>query len=121
ALMTLVNRLAEHAPSRGDARVLLTLLSPFAPHICEELWELQGFGGMACRQSWPQYDESKLRDEEVEIAVQVNGKLRATVIIPVDCAENQVVDTALAEERVSRFTDGMAIIKTIVIKNKLVN
>ncbi len=76
---------------------------------------------MACRQSWPQYDESKLRDEEVEIAVQVNGKLRATVIIPVDCAENQVVDTALAEERVSRFTDGMAIIKTIVIKNKLVN
>jgi leucyl-tRNA synthetase len=122
ALMTLLNQFSEHAPSRGDIRAFVTLLSPFAPHIAEELWELQGFGGgMACEQSWPGYDESKLRDEELEIAVQVNGKLRATVMIPADCDDGAAVETALAEERVAKFMNGMAVVKTIVIKNKLVN
>lgn len=122
ALMTLLNQFSEHAPSRGDIRAFLTLLSPFAPHITEELWEIQDFGGgMACEQNWPEYDESKMRDEENEIAVQVNGKLRATVMVPADCDDGAAVGIALAEERVAKFTDGMAVVKTIVVRNKLVN
>ncbi|NCC69460.1 MAG: leucine--tRNA ligase, partial [Clostridia bacterium] len=122
AMMTLTNQFAENAPSRGDIKMLLTLLSPFAPHIAEELWEKQGFGGgMASEQEWPEYDLEKMRDEDKEIAVQVNGKLRATVMVPVDCEDSIVVNTALAEERVEKFTARMNIVKTIVIKNKLVN
>lgn len=122
AMMTLVNQFGEHEPSRGDIRMLLTMLSPFAPHIAEELWEKQGFGGgMACKQEWPEYDPEKMVDEDKEIAVQVNGKLRGTVMVPVDCADSVAVETALAEERVAKFTAGMNIVKTIVIQNKLVN
>ena len=82
AMMTLMNQFAEHAPSRGDIKALLALLSPFAPHMAEELWEIQGFEGIASLSPWPQYDEAKTLDDEKEIAVQVNGKLRSTVSSP---------------------------------------
>ena len=122
ALMSLVNQFYEHAPSRGDIKALLTLLSPFAPHIAEELWELQGFGGgMACQQPWPEFDESKTRDDVKEIAVQINGKLRGTVVVPADCEDKVLTDAAMAEERVKKFLDGMEIVKTIIVKNKLIN
>jgi leucyl-tRNA synthetase len=122
SMMTLVNQFYTSAPSRGDMRALLTLLSPFAPHIAEELWEIQGFGGgLACQQKWPDYDPAKTVDDEKEIAVQLNGKLRSTVTIPTDCDDKTALDAAMADEKVKKFMEGMEVVKTIVVKNKLVN
>ena len=121
AMMVLVNKFYESAPSRGDMKALITLLSPFAPHIAEELWEIQGFEGIASTAVWPGYDEAKTLDDEKEIAVQVNGKLRGTVTVPADCEESVALEAALAEPKVKKFTDGANIVKTIYVKNKLVN
>ena len=121
AMMTLVNQFAEHAPSRGDIKTFLALLSPFAPHMAEELWEIQGFEGIASMSAWPEYDEAKTLDDEKEIAVQVNGKLRGTVVVPAGCEDAVAVETALADQRVKKFTDGCSIVKTIVVRDKLVN
>ena len=121
AMMVLVNKFYESAPSRGDMKALITLLSPFAPHIAEELWEIQGLEGIASTAAWPGYDEAKTLDDEKEIAVQVNGKLRGTVTVPADCEESVALEAALAEPKVKKFTDGANIVKTIYVKNKLVN
>ncbi len=122
SLMSLVNEFYEHAPSRGDIKALLLLLSPFAPHIAEELWEIQGFGnGYCCQQKWPEYDESKTVDKEKEIAVQVNGKLKTTVKIPVDADDETVLGIAKADEKIQKLMNGMDVVRTIVVKNKLVN
>jgi leucyl-tRNA synthetase len=121
ALMSLVNQYYDHKPSRGDIRALLQMVSPFAPHIAEELWELQGFEGMACLSVWPEYDEAKTVDSEKEIAVQVNGKLKSTVVIPMDADDETVIGIATADEKIARLMEGMALVKTIVVKNKLVN
>ena len=125
ALMTMVNDFYNNGASLGDMRVLLLLLSPFAPHIVEELWERLGFaaetGKMACQNPWPVYDESKTAASEAEMAVQVNGKLKGTVKLPTDSDEKTVVDAALQVEKVARAMEGMQIIKTIYVKNRLVN
>jgi leucyl-tRNA synthetase len=121
ALMSLVNDFYASAPSRGDIKALLTLLSPFAPHIAEELWELQGFGGLACERAWPEYDEGKTLDDYREIAVQIGGKLKGTVSVEADAADAAVVAAALADEKISGLIGGRDIIRTIVIKNRLVN
>ena len=121
AMMTLVNQFYEHAPSRGDIKTLLAMLSPFAPHMAEELWEIQGFEGIASMSAWPEYDEAKTLDDEKEIAVQVNGKLRGTVVVPAGCEDSVAVEAAMADAKVKKFTDGNVIVKTIVVKDKLVN
>ena len=121
AMMTLVNQFYEHAPSRGDIKTLLALLSPFAPHMAEELWEIQGFEGIASMSAWPEYDEAKTLDDEKEIAVQVNGKLRGTVVVPAGCEDSVAAEAAMADAKVKKFTDGNVIVKTIVVKDKLVN
>ncbi len=120
-LMELVNAYYESAPSRGDIKTLLMLLSPFAPHIAEELWQKQGFDGMACEVAWPEYDESKMVESEKEIAVQINGKFRGTVVVPADSDEDTVISIAKANEKVARAMEGMEIVRSIVVKNKLVN
>ena len=125
ALMTLVNEFYAKGLSRGDLEVLIQLLSPFVPHMAEEMWENMGFaakhGKMAMQMSWPEYDESKTIDAQVEMAVQVNGKLRGTVIVPTDSDEATVVAAAMEQERVKKAAEGMAVVKTILVKNKLVN
>ena len=121
AMMVLVNKFYESAPSRGDMKTFLALLSPFAPHIAEELWEIQGFEGIASLSAWPEYDEAKTLDDEKEIAVQVNGKLRSTVVVPAGCEDSVAVEAAMADPKVQKFTAGCAIVKTIVVKDKLVN
>ena len=125
AMMTLVNELNANGCSRGDMRILLLLLSPFAPHIVEELWERLGFaaktGHMACQEAWPQYDESKTAAQTVDMAVQVNGKLKGAVTLPPDSEQDAVVEAALKLEKVQRATEGMKIVKTILVKNRLVN
>ena len=125
AMMTMVNEFSANGCIKGDIEQLLLLLSPFAPHIVEELWEQKGFaekyGKMACQMPWPEYDESKTVATTAEMAVQVQGKLKGTVTVPVDSDEQTVVDAALQLEKVQRMMDGMQIVKVIHVKNKLVN
>ncbi len=125
ALMAMVNEFYANGVTKGDLKYLVLLLSPFAPHLAEEMWELLGFaassGKMAMQMSWPTYDEAKTIDASKEIAVQVNGKLRGTVIIPIDAENDEVIKIALANEKVSKFIGDADIVKTIVVKNKLVN
>jgi leucyl-tRNA synthetase len=125
ALMTMVNEFYTNGVTKGDLEVTLRLLSPFAPHITEEMWELMGFaaksGKMAMQMSWPKYDPAKTVDQEHEMAVQVNGKLRGTIVVPNDAAEDAIVAAACADEKVKRHIEGKELIKTIVVKNKIVN
>ena len=120
-LMTLVNQMNGTEPSRGDIRALLLMLSPFAPHIAEELWEIQGFEGMACETPWPEYDESKTVDETRTIAVQINGKLRSTVTVAADADADTMRAAALADRKIAGYVEGMDIVKTITVPNKLIN
>jgi len=125
ALMALVNQFSENKPTRGDIKAMLLMLSPFAPHIAEELWEIQGFSGQCCLHAWPKYDESKLVDSEKEIAVQVGGKLKSTIIIPVDADNDTVLSIAYANEKIAKLMEGMEVVKAIVVRKgdeiKLVN
>ena len=125
ALMAMVNEFYANGLSRGDLKALMLMLSPFAPHMVEEMWELTGFaketGKMAMQNPWPEYDESKTIASVVEMAVQVQGKLRGTIQVALDSDENTVVEAAKANEKVARSLDGMQIVKTILVKNKLVN
>ena len=120
-LMTLVNQFYDVKPSRADMRDLLVMLSPFAPHIAEELWEIQGFEGLACEQSWPVYDESKTVASTKEVAVQVGGKLKATVTVAANASDEDIVKAACADAKIQRLMEGMELVKTIVAKGKLVN
>ena len=121
AMMTLVGEFQKNGCSRGDMRTLVTLLSPFAPHVAEELWEMLGGEGFVCRQSWPAYDESKTVADTVQMAVQVNGKVRANIIVPADADNEAVIAAAQADPKVQKFTGGMALAKTIVVPKRLVN
>ena len=125
ALMALVNDFYAKGLSKGDLEALLKLLSPFAPHMVEEMWELMGYaqkyGKMCMQMPWPGYDESKTIDATAEMAVQVNGKLKGTVVVPTDSDEQTVVAAAMELEKVKKSTEGMTVVKTILVKNKLVN
>ncbi|MBE6996305.1 MAG: leucine--tRNA ligase [Ruminococcaceae bacterium] len=121
ALMALVNEFYANGASRGDMKALLLMLSPFAPHMCEELWELAGYGGQVCLQSWPEYDASKTVADTVQMAVQVSGKVRANIIVPADAADEDIVAAALADEKVAKLAEGMTLVKSIVVKGKLVS
>ncbi|HJH83263.1 MAG TPA: leucine--tRNA ligase [Clostridiales bacterium] len=126
ALMAMVNEFYSNGVSRGDFEALLLMLSPFAPHMVEELWEQKGFaakyeGKMAMQCAWPEYDESKTVASSVEMAVQVGGKFKGTIIVPVDSDQDTVVEAAKASEKVAKAIAGMQIVKVIHVKNKLVN
>ena len=125
ALMALVNAFYANGLTKGDLSMLMLMLSPFAPHMVEEMWELTGFaaksGKMAMQMSWPAYDEVKTIDANVEMGVQVNGKLKGTVNVPVDSDEAAVMEAVKAVEKVQKATEGMAVVKTILVKNKLIN
>lgn len=103
------------------AEGFLKLLNPIAPHITEELWQMLGHNTTMAYEPWPCYDESKVVDEEFDIAVQVNGKLRATITINLNDDEETIKKKALSNENVIRHTEGKDIVKVIVIKNKIVN
>ncbi len=125
ALMTMVNEFYANGCTKGDVEQLLLLLSPFAPHMVEELWEVKGFaakyGKMACQMPWPTHDESKTVEATVEMAVQVCGKLKATVQVPTDSDQETVVAAAMALEKIAKLADGKQLVKTILVPNKLVN
>ena len=107
--------------TESDYRVLLLLLNPIAPHITEELNERNHLGEMLCKSAWPTYDESKTVDNEKEIGVQVNGKLRGSIVIATDEDNESVIKKALANENVQKHIENKEIVKTIVVPNKIVN
>jgi len=122
SLMILLNKFEEQESiTKKDYRTFLTLLNPICPHITEELNEKLNLGEVLCKSSWPTVDESKLEEDTVTIAVQVNGKVRGTIEISRNLGEEEIKEQALNNENVKKHTDGLQIIKIIVIKNKIVN
>ena len=125
AMMTMVNEFTARGCSKGDLEVLLKLLSPFAPHIVEEIWEMKGFaakyGKMCMQTEWPTWNESKTVESSVEMAVQVAGKLKGTVVVPMDSDQDTVMAEAVKLEKVQRAMEGMDVIKVIFKTNKILN
>lgn len=122
-LMALINNISNvKSINKEELRIFSILLNPFAPHVTEEVYEACKLGnGILAEAEWPEYDESKCVDESVEIVVQVNGKIKAKLNIPVDADKDAVLDLAKNDENVKKAIDGMKIIKEIVVPKKLVN
>ena len=106
---------------REYAEGLIKMLSCICPHIGEEMWSVLGHNDTIAYEPWPTYDESKTTDDCVEVAVQVNGKLRATVMLPINCDKDEAISIAKADEKVAAAIDGKTIIKEISVPNKIVN
>ena len=125
-LLNAINKLADDsAPGRAVARealdAVVVMLSPMVPHICHELWQVLGHTSALIDEAWPQVDERALELEQVEVVVQVNGKLRGRVTVPVDASKETLEAEALQDDNVQRFTEGKAIRKVIVVPGRLVN
>ena len=121
-LMTLINDIyAVGKISRDDLVIFIKLLCPFAPHLCEEIWETIGGEGLLSLSQWPEYEESKTVEDSIEIGVQVNGKVRGTIVIPNGCAKEEALELAKKDERVASFLEGKTLVKEIYVPNKIVN
>ena len=121
-MMTLVNKFYDTgAVTREELRTLLILLNPLAPHLTEELYEQLGFGGELNAQQWPSYDEAKCVDDMIQIAVQVNGKVRAKLEIQADLSQEEALRAARENDKVRELLSGKTIVKEIYVKGKLVN
>ena len=123
ALMALINDISNvKSINREELRIFSILLNPFAPHVTEEVYEACRLGeGILAEAQWPSYDESKCVDESVEIAVQVNGKIKAKLLVPVDASREEMLELAKRAEKVAAAIEGMKIIKEIAVPKKLVN
>ncbi len=122
ALMALTNDIyAVGKISKEQLQTFVKLLNPIAPHVCEEIWEMTGGEGLLALQGWPAYEESKTSDAQTEIAVQVNGKLRSTVVIPTGAPKEDVIAAAKADEKAAAFLEGKNIVKEIYVPGRLVN
>ncbi len=122
ALMGLLNAItATGSINKAEFKTYITLLNPFAPHITEELWSVAGFDGMLNQSSWPTFDESKCVDSTVEIAVQVNGKIKARINVPVDISNSDAISLAKDNENVAAEISGKTVIKELYVPKRLVN
>ncbi len=122
AMMALLNDIqAKGSITRGEYKTLLILLNPFAPHLTEEIWEKQGFGGLVHEQSWPEYDPAKCVDDTVEMVVQVCGKIKARITVAADAGQEEVTAIAKAEKAVQAALEGKETVKEIFVKGKLLN
>ena len=121
ALMTMLNEFYDKGVNKAEYKTFLALLNPFAPHITEELWQQLGETGLLSVAPWPTYDEAKTVESTVELAVQVNGKLKCTIKLAVDADKQTAIDTAMAEEKVQHAIEGKRIVKQIVVPGKIVN
>ncbi|HHT9118658.1 MAG TPA: class I tRNA ligase family protein, partial [Candidatus Hypogeohydataceae bacterium YC38] len=129
AVMELFNQVERfHPQGPADNQVLrhsldsiILLLSPFVPHICEELWEALGNSPSIFEHAWPSYDEEAIKAEEVEMVIQINGKVRGRMLVSVDIEEKEIKARALEDEKIKRFLNGKKVVKTILVPKKLVN
>ncbi len=122
ALMALLNEIYEQNEiGKDELKIFITLLNPFAPHLTEEMWEKAGFSGYLNQTSWPTYDEAKTVDNEVEMVLQVNGKIKDKIVVSTDISKEELEKTALENEAVKELTAGKTVVKIITVPKKLVN
>ncbi|MBE6740990.1 MAG: leucine--tRNA ligase [Ruminococcaceae bacterium] len=122
AVMTLLNQIYDKGSvNRAELKDLLLIVNPFAPHVTEEIWQNMNFGGMLNQAQWPTFDEAKTVDDTVEIVLQVMGKVRSRIVIPVDMAKDEVIALAKQDEKIKELIDGKQIKKEIYVPGKLVN
>ncbi len=122
ALMALMNDLDRcGGANREEYRIYLLLLNPFAPHMTEEIWQKLGYGGQIAHAQWPVYDEQKCVESTVEIALQVNGKIRSRIAVPADVSAEAALAAAKADEKVAPLLEGMQLVKELYVPGKLVN
>ena len=121
AMMTLVNEFSAKGCNKAELKTLTILLNPFAPHVTEEMWDVMNFGGMVNQAKWPEYDEEKTKENDVEIVIQIMGKVRAKITVPVDMTKDDVLATAKAEPKIAELLDGKEIKKEVYVPGKLVN
>lgn len=122
AMMTILNDFYQDGSiSRGELKDFLIMLYPFAPHITEEMYQNCGFGGYIHDAKWPEFDESMCKDDEIEIAVQINGKLKDRAVISADAAQDEVLELVKKNQKIAAELDGKTIVKEIYVKGKLVN
>ena len=107
--------------SKEQLQIFIELLCPFAPHLCEEIWEFTGGEGFLSQHAWPQYDESKTVEAQTEIGVQVNGKVRGKVVIPTGAEKEEVFAIAKADSRIASLLEGKTMVKEVYVPNRLVN
>ncbi len=121
-MMIFVNHLGRQ-PVRPKSVVekFVLILAPFAPHIAEELWEKLGHSDSLTWEPWPQYDSELIKEQEIELAVQVNGKIKTRIVVPADTDEEQIKERALGADRVAAAIEGKVPRKVIVVKSRLVN
>ena len=122
ALMTLLNQIYDKgAINKAELKTFVTLLNPFAPHVTEEIWEAQGFGGMLADGHWVDFDESKCVDDEIEIVAQINGKVRAKLMIPAEIETAEAVELAKKDPAIAAAIEGKTVVKELYVKGRLVN
>ena len=122
AMMSLINDIYDAGTlTRDELGIFVRILCPFAPHICEEIWEMLGHEGFASAAEWPAWDEAKTVDATVTYAVQVNGKLRATLDLPKDMDKDSAIAAAKQEPKVIQFTEGKTVVKEIFVPGKIIN
>ena len=122
AMMTLVNEIYNVGHlTKDELKTLVSLLCPFAPHLCEEIWETLGEKKLLSLSAWPTYDEAKTVDSQVEYAMQVNGKLRGTILLPAECPKEDALAAAKADEKILPYLDGKQIVKEIFVPKKMIS
>ena len=122
AMMSLINEIyAAGKITRKDLKTFLLLLNPFAPHLTEEIWERAGFEDIIARAKWPEYDEEKTVENEIDIPVQINGKLKAVLRFAADVAKDDAIAAAKADERVAKQLEGKTVVKEIFVPGKMIN
>ncbi len=122
ALMALLNEIYDKKSiSKDELKIFITLLNPFAPHLTEEMWEIAGFEGQLNQTKWPEYDEAKTVDNEIEIVLQVNGKIKDKAVVSADASKEELEKIALENESVKEAVNGKTVVKVIVVPKKLVN
>ncbi|MDD4760252.1 MAG: class I tRNA ligase family protein, partial [Bacteroidaceae bacterium] len=122
AMMSLLNDISDHGSiNKQEMRSLLLILNPFAPHITEEMWEQANFDGMLNKQEWPTFDENKCKDAQVEMVVQICGKIRARMMVDAESSKGQMLSTAKNLPEIQAAISGKNLVKEIVVKGKLVN
>ncbi len=122
AMMSLLNKIYEKGSiNKAELKTFIVMLNPFAPHVTEEMWETMNFNGVVTDQKWPIYNEEKCKDESIEIAVQVNGKVRLKLNVPAEISNEDAISLAKSEEKIAAEIEGKQIIKEIYVKGRLVN
>ncbi|MBQ8415596.1 MAG: leucine--tRNA ligase [Clostridia bacterium] len=122
SMMALINEIYDVGSiTKDELMVIVRLISPFAPHLAEEMWEMLGGEGLCSLAQWPEWDEAKTVDSVVEVAVQINGKVRATIELPLNCPKEDAIAAAKANDRIAPMIEGKTVIKEISIPNKIIN